>query len=288
MQTMLTTINPQTFCRKIPPFSNAEEVLPKRFWIDRQAGTLYACPPAITLSFPMLAIRHGQTDDNVRHAWQGQIDGPSNQLNAVGKEQARIAAENLFAQLSESFGAALPTLAMSGKFVVLSSPLGRAKETAQTFLDYLAGQTGITLPLRIEPDLAEIFFGVVEGGSLETLTGELLECLLQFKYGRDATMNWLGTGESFTDVTLRAYRLLERLNAEFHAGETLVAAFSHGTLINGMRVAVGDSMLIDEQGKVTFRKHMVDNGEAYWFGQSQQLAARLASRVEAQTLVSVN
>lgn len=264
--------------------------MPKRFWIDRQAGTLYACPPAIMLSFPMLAIRHGQTDDNVRHAWQGQIDGPSNQLNAVGKEQARIAAENLFAQLSESFGAALPTLAMSGRFVVLSSHLGRAKETAQTFLDHFAGQTGITLPLRIEPDLAEIFFGVVEGGSLETLTGELLECLLQFKYGRDATMNWLGTGESFTDVTLRACRLLARLNAEFYAGETLVVAFSHGTLINGMRVAVGDPMLIEEQGKVTFRKHMVDNGEAYWLGESQQLAARLASRVmqEAQNLVSAN
>lgn len=287
---MMTTTDTQTLCREMPPSSHAEEVLPQRFWIDRQAGALYARPPAVTLSFPMLAIRHGQTDDNIRCAWQGQIDGPSNQLNAVGKEQARITAANLFAQLSELFGAALPTLAMSGRLAVFSSPLGRAKDTAQTFLDYFATQIGMTLPLRIEPDLAEIFFGIVEGGTLETLSGELRECLLQFKHGRDATMNWSGTGESFTDVTLRACRLLERLNAEFHDGETLIAAFSHGTFINGMRVALGDPMLLDEQGKVMFRKHMVDNGEAYWLGQSRQLAARLAQRVaqEAQTFAFAN
>ena len=274
----------------MPQFSHAEEVLPQRFWIDRQAGALYTRPPAVTLSFPMLAIRHGQTDDNIRCAWQGQIDGPANQLNAVGKEQARVAAANLFAQLSELFGAALPTLAMSGRVAVFSSPLGRAKETAQTFLDYLADRIGIALPLRIEPDLTEISFGVVEGGSLETLHSELRECLLQFKHGRDATMNWSGTGESFTEVTLRACWLLERLNAEFHDGETLMIAFSHGTLINGMRVAVGDPTLIDEQGKVLFRKHMVDNGEAYWLSQSRQLAARLAQRVaqDSQKFVSAN
>ena len=274
----------------MPQFSHAEEVLPQRFWIDRQAGALYTRPPAVTLSFPMLAIRHGQTDDNIRCAWQGQIDGPANQLNAVGKEQARVAAANLFAQLSELFGAALPTLAMSGRVAVFSSPLGRAKETAQTFLDEVSARIGVALPLRIEPDLAEISFGVVEGGSLETLDGELRECLLQFKHGRDATMNWSGTGESFTDVTLRACRLLERLNAEFHDGETLMIAFSHGTLINGMRVAVGDPMLLDEQGKVLFRKHMVDNGEAYWLSQSRQLAARLAQRVaqDSQKFVSAN
>ncbi len=290
MQQMMTTTDPQTPCRETPPVPPKEEVLPGRLWIDRQAGALYTQPSAITLSFPMLAIRHGQTDDNISNFWQGQIDGPSNQLNAVGKEQARIAATNLFTQLRELFGAALPTLAMSGRLVVFSSQLGRAKETAQAFLDEVTNQIGITLPLRIEPDLAEIFFGAAEGGSLDMSNDDLRECLLQFKHGRDATMNWLGTGESFTDVVLRACRLLERLNAEFHAGETLVVAFSHGTFINGMRVAVGDPMLIEERGKVAFRKHMVDNGEAYWLGQSRQLAAVLAQRVaqDSQKLVSAN
>ncbi len=59
---------------------------------------------AVRLKFPMLAVRHGETDGNLRNILSGQIDGPENQLNANGKQQAQQSANNLFTESTPRAG----------------------------------------------------------------------------------------------------------------------------------------------------------------------------------------
>lgn len=84
-------------------------------------------------------LRHGETDWNAQGLSQGNVDIP---LNAVGIAQAERAAE-----------------ALKGKAIVtiVSSPLGRARRTAET----VAAALG--LPVRIHEPLREVSFGVQEG-----------------------------------------------------------------------------------------------------------------------------
>ncbi|AYF98575.1 histidine phosphatase family protein [Protaetiibacter intestinalis] len=97
----------------------------------------------MTLAF----IRHGQTDWNRDDRIQGSSDIP---LNDTGREQARDAVEML---ADWSWDA------------VVSSPLSRARETAQIVAD------GLGLPLGpAYPELAERDYGPLEGApSTETM-----------------------------------------------------------------------------------------------------------------------
>ena len=84
-------------------------------------------------------VRHGQTDYNVRNVFQGHKDIP---LNEVGKKQGEELAEK-FRNISID--------------VILSSPLTRAKQTAQYISDIK------NIPIAIEPGLIERSFGDMEG-----------------------------------------------------------------------------------------------------------------------------
>jgi len=112
--------------------------------------------PGLDLLFPMLVVRHGQTNGNLARMFQGRIDNP---LNEFGKEQVRRAAQQLYMQLEELLGADLVEFAQSGKLIILKSPLSRAQETANAFIAYFQSRTGITLDARVEEKLAEISFG---------------------------------------------------------------------------------------------------------------------------------
>jgi probable phosphoglycerate mutase len=64
---------------------------------------------------PILLARHGETDANAEHRFQGRADVP---LNARGRAQA--------AELAERVAAEVPGLA-----AIVASPLRRARETAE-------------------------------------------------------------------------------------------------------------------------------------------------------------
>ncbi|GAA6819126.1 phosphatase PhoE [Helicobacter pylori] len=84
-------------------------------------------------------VRHGETDWNKAGKLQGRTDVP---LNETGKLQAQ-ACGNILQQQSWD--------------VIISSPLSRAKDTAEIINTYL------NIPLRVMPEFIERGFGDAEG-----------------------------------------------------------------------------------------------------------------------------
>lgn len=84
-------------------------------------------------------VRHGQTERSKVKAYSGRLDIP---LTAAGREQARRCAASL---------------ADAGIDAILTSPLVRARDTAQAIAD----ATGA--PLTVEPRLTEVDYAPFEG-----------------------------------------------------------------------------------------------------------------------------
>lgn len=85
-------------------------------------------------------VRHGQTESSARLAYSGRADIA---LTAEGRQQARRAAEQL--------------ASIGGIDAVFSSPLSRARNTAQA----IAEATGA--PLTVDDRLTEVDYGRFEG-----------------------------------------------------------------------------------------------------------------------------
>jgi broad specificity phosphatase PhoE len=85
----------------------------------------------------LILARHGETDWNAQHRWQGHSDPP---LNARGREQARALAKSI-----------------EHADVVYASDLSRARETAEI----VAAKLG--LDVRLDARLRERSFGAWEG-----------------------------------------------------------------------------------------------------------------------------
>jgi broad specificity phosphatase PhoE len=89
----------------------------------------------------LLLVRHGQSEWNAAGRIQGQIDI---QLDETGRQQAQLIADRLAAE---------PVAA------IYSSPLQRAKATAETIADRF------NLPVQLDPRLMEYDFGVISGST---------------------------------------------------------------------------------------------------------------------------
>ncbi|HYI24706.1 MAG TPA: histidine phosphatase family protein, partial [Thermomicrobiales bacterium] len=142
-------------------------------------------------------VRHGETDWNFTRRYQGQTDIP---LNPVGLAQAENVARIIAAEPAWD--------------VIVSSPLSRALQTAQT----IAGATGID-PIRLEADIRERGYGDAEGLTLEE---------------REA--RWSGTDwpnlEPYEAMQLRGVAALDRIATD-HAG-LRVLVVCHGGLMNAV------------------------------------------------------
>lgn len=267
------------FRREHTAFPQYRAVLNNRLLLDQYTGHLYRNGAGADVTFPLLMVRHGETNGNINGAFQGQIDIPDSQLNATGKVQVKHAAKRLYRELLDLFGDALPSFAASGNLIVMQSPLGRTRETAKAFLDEFEAQTDIALSVITEKKLAESCFGVIEGLTLNEVEDEELRKLAEyFRAEQDATVDWKGTGESYLDVIIRADTLLAKLNQQYAQRPVLVIAFSHGAFINALRVAVADEALIEEDGMIAFRRNGLKNTESYWVGDSRRRIQQIAAR----------
>jgi len=139
-------------------------------------------------------FRHGQTDWNLDLRLQGTAEIP---LNSHGVEQVRSATKNL---------------ELDSWDIVLTSPLGRAKQTADIILAEMTGTE-----LVVEPMLIERSFGIGEG----MLYSEWHE-----KYGQ---LEQIPGAESNSSITLRSRQLLDLILEKYSGAKIL--AVSHGALI---------------------------------------------------------
>jgi broad specificity phosphatase PhoE len=172
--------------------------------------------------FHFVFLRHGESIGNAQARWQGQSDYP---LTEKGRAQALALAERW-----KSEGATFD--------LIIASPLGRAKETAEI----IASALGV--PVEYDPILLERHIGEMEG-----LTADEVRKRPQPPYVTPYDSIG-GEGEGDWALFLRAGQALHMLLRR-PAGSYLIV--SHGGLLNQlMNAIIGIAPHVDPSG-VRFR-----------------------------------
>lgn len=148
-------------------------------------------------------VRHGETDWNLNRLYQGWTDIP---LNETGLEQAQVVATAVAAETWDT---------------IVSSPLGRAMQTAQAIVDHSLALTVIDTDI----DLRERGYGDAEGITLED----------RLKQWPD--LDWPGL-EAYDVMADRAMAALDRI-AVRHAGQRVLVV-CHGGVINAVLARVSE------------------------------------------------
>ncbi len=171
----------------------------------------------------LLLLRHGQTPLSVERRYSGRGNP---QLTEVGLAQAAAAAARLGAR--------------GGVAAVVSSPLGRARQTAQAAADALG------LPLTVHEGLTETDFGAWEGLTFREAT----------ERDPDLHRAWLGDtsirppgGESFDEVRVRIEEVRADLIREYPGRNVLVV--SHVTPIKTLL-----QLALDSGPSLLYRLHL--------------------------------
>ena len=152
----------------------------------------------------LIVIRHGETDWNRQHRFQGQIDVP---LNALGLEQAR------------RLGQRLATAPIDALIV---SDLQRARQTAQAVADVQG------CDVKIDPLWREQGFGILEGLDVPTIRSHHGDLWAQW-LRHEADYSLPQGGESNTAFHARTMAALQALLAA-HAGQRVVVVTHGGVL----------------------------------------------------------
>lgn len=155
-------------------------------------------------------VRHGESDFDSTELTPGprgaQWDPP---LGARGREQAALLAERL--------------LSMRPMAAVVSSPLRRALETANAFVEPAGIRVGV------EDDLAEVFLGEWEGKRFEEILANDEEMLHRLRNQEPIWQHAPGV-EELGPFRARVRRAIEDLLARHAEGDLLVVC--HGAVIN--------------------------------------------------------
>lgn len=190
----------------------------------------------------LVLLRNGQSQADARQVFAGLLDPP---LTEVGLAEAGIAAQMLSAH-------------RIGVDLVVSSPLSRATQTAQTVADRLHVPTIARVnDSRLLPRGLGCLTGLAKRRALERFGHD---SYLEWRYALDgcpppasheqaASWQWrptpdlvdddaLLTGESLRDVVTRVTPVwLETLRPELAAGRTVLVV-AHGDSLRGLRVVV--------------------------------------------------
>lgn len=156
-------------------------------------------------SFTLFLARHGQTEHNRKRLMQGRsIDA---ELNELGRRQADLLAERF---------ASVPLAA------IYASGLQRARQTARRVAE------GHGLPLQTLDLVAEMYWGSLEGQSIDSVAPYLRRMALAWKAGEFDDK--VGGGETIRDVQNRASQALDHL-VSAHGGGQQVLVVTHGRFL---------------------------------------------------------
>jgi ribonuclease H / adenosylcobalamin/alpha-ribazole phosphatase len=181
-----------------------------------------------------LLLRHGETPLSAERRFAGRGDIP---LTGRGMQQAAAAAAGLAAR--------------GGVDAVISSPLRRARSTAQA----VAEATGV--PLDIDDDLAETDFGEWEGMSFSEAGARWPAEMAAWLADAEAAPPG---GENFAAVTWRVLAALDRVLAG-HREQTVVVV-SHVTPI---KVLICRALLAPPAALFRMHLDVASLSEVSWF-----------------------
>lgn len=150
----------------------------------------------------LILLRHGQTDWNAQHRFQGQEDVPLNDLGRRQAEMARGALEGI--QLD----------------AVYASPLSRALETASI------ARPGVEI--HTDPRLMEINVGSWAGMTWDDVKATMPD--YEAKYANGVDFRRSPEGETLADVEARGVPAVLGI-AQAHGGQTVLIV-AHGLLLN--------------------------------------------------------
>lgn len=154
----------------------------------------------------LILLRHGETEWNASHRYQGHTDIC---LNDNGKKQAQIAAQ--YFKENESVAA------------IYCSDLSRSKETAEIIADVL------NMEVKVDARLKELSFGIWEGMSFKEVYETYRTDFDQWY--KDVWGYRIQRAETMTDVITRITPAIEEM-AELHSGSVLVV--THGGVIKAL------------------------------------------------------
>lgn len=146
-------------------------------------------------------VRHGQTEFNRERRIQGHVDSP---LTELGVRQARAVGGLLRDLIREPDG-----------WRIVSSPLGRARATAEIIAGALGG-----LPVELDGRIKEMSWGEHDGRLRAELEAEHPDTFAKTNWAFDAS-----AGETYEDVAGRVGEWLASLPPE---PERRIIAVSHG------------------------------------------------------------
>jgi probable phosphoglycerate mutase len=176
----------------------------------------------------VLVARHGETDWNAEHRFQGHADQP---LNARGRAQAEALADLLDP---------VPLAA------VVSSDLVRARDTAEL----VAARHGLSV--RVEPELREVDVGTWTGRTEPELRKAEPEAYARWRTGLPG---WID-GETYEQMAVRVVEALLRVAAEYEDDGRPILLVGHGATIRAYEAATTG----EDQQAVRRRRYVVANG----------------------------
>ena len=153
-------------------------------------------------------MRHGETDWNKKHLFQGRTDIP---LNEKGRRVAELTREGL------------KDIKFDHAFC---SPLCRAKETAEIILK------GRKVDLTVDERIIEMGFGEYEATSMSN-DDEMLQIFFRHPEQYEDTKGV----EPFADVLDRANSFLEELIANPKYKDSTILVATHGATLRGLMCA---------------------------------------------------
>lgn len=154
-------------------------------------------------------IRHGKTQWNLESRYQG-ANGDSPLLKDSYREIELLASSLQRIPFEHAY----------------TSPLKRARVTAQALLNHLNPE----IPLTIDSRLKEFNLGKMEGMHFEDVAAKWPEVLKNFRHHPDKYDESLVEGESFLEVIVRFRAAIEEYCRQYPNGNILV--ISHGAALN--------------------------------------------------------
>jgi probable phosphoglycerate mutase len=163
----------------------------------------------------MIIVRHGESEWNRIHRYQGQLDAP---LSELGLRQAEALAARLESEPIEH---------------IYSSRLQRAARTAQTI-----AANHIGAPFDYAEELLEIHHGEWQGKYADEIMEQYSEGLREWR--QHPTRSQMPGGESFSNILKRTLDFKERAYAD-HKGQTILVS-THDVIV---KILVADALGMD-------------------------------------------